>query len=141
MQKSFGSLFVLSCFLFCLAAFVGCGKNDGLCSVEGTVTLDGAPVADGTINFGPMAGQHGTATGAKIVDGKYSARASEGEMVVSVYAYKMEKIENPTEDDIAHGVTERQVNLVPEKYNRQSELKCTIKSGKNTVDFDLKSGE
>lgn len=141
MQKSFGSLFVLTCFLFCLTAFVGCGKGDGLCSVEGTVTLDGVPVATGTINFGPMAGQHGTATGAKIVDGKYSAKASEGEMVVSVYSQKLEKLENPTEDDKAHGVTERRVELIPEKYNRQSELKCTIKPGKNTVDFDLKTGE
>lgn len=130
---------VLCCALACAACFSGCVKPDGLCSVEGTVTLDGQPIENGRINMGPMVGQSGTATGGEITNGKYSFRASEGEMVVTIRATKVEPIENPTADEQAHGITERQVELIPERYNQQSELKATIHKGKNTVDFDLKS--
>ena len=80
--------FAIAGLLVALTTFVGCEKNDGLCLVEGTVTLDGSPVADGMISFGPTIGSSGTATGAKIVDGKYSARASAGEMSVAIRAQK-----------------------------------------------------
>ena len=137
MRKSFVQFAALSCVLLCLTAlFVGCQKNDGLCSVEGTVTLDGTPLADGTINFGPMAGSHGTATGAKITDGKYSARASEGDMVVTIRSQKKETVQDPE-----HGEMISMTELIPEKYNQQSELKATIQPGKNTFDFDLKTAE
>lgn len=118
----------------CLAAFVGCGKNDGLCTVEGTVTLDGAPLADGTINFGPMAGASGTATGAKIVNGKYSARASEGEMVVNIHSQKKETTRDEDGRESLN-LTE----LIPAKYNQESELKASIGPGKNVCNFDLTS--
>ena len=120
---------------------VGCKPDDGLCSVEGAVTLDGQPLADGTINIGPMVGQPGTAVGGKIVNGVYKVRASEGEMIVTIRSQKAETIENPTEDDIAHGVTERMVEQIPARYNQQSELKMTVNKGKNTVNFDLTSEE
>ena len=98
--------------------------------------LDGAPLADGHINFGPMSGSSGTATGAKITDGKYSARASAGEMVVTIRAQKKETVQDPE-----HGEMVQMTELIPEKYNQQSELKASIQPGKNTFDFDLKSAE
>ena len=137
MRKNIFRFIAVSCVLFCFAAlFVGCQKNDGLCTVEGTVTLDGAPLADGMINFGPMAGASGPATGAKITDGKYSARASAGEMVVTIRSQKKETVQDPD-----HGDMVQMTELVPEKYNQQSELKATIQPGKNTFDFDLKTAE
>ena len=136
MRKKIVSIIAFSCILTCFVAIVGCQKNDGLCSVEGTVTLDGAPLAEGTINFGPMAGSHGTATGAKITDGKYSARASAGEMVVTVRSQKRETVQDPD-----HGEMITATEIIPEKYNQQSELKATIQPGKNTFDFDLKTTE
>lgn len=138
MQKNYLVAMALVCVLSCVA-FVGCGKGDGLNPVTGTVTLDGAPLESGTINMGPMAGQDGTATGGKIENGTYSIRASEGEMVVSIRSKKTVKIDNPTEDEIAHNVTERTEEIIPEKYNQQSELKVTITKGKNTHDFALES--
>ncbi|MBQ9874454.1 MAG: hypothetical protein IJM30_08310 [Thermoguttaceae bacterium] len=134
MRKNIALHAALFSVLLCLAALAGCAKNDGLCTVEGTVTLDGAPLAEGTINFGPMAGSSGTATGAKIENGKYSARASEGEMIVNIRSQKKETTQDPE-----HGETMTFTELIPEKYNQQSELKATIKPGKNTFDFDLKS--
>ncbi len=134
MFKNIAKFAVMASLLVCMAAFVGCAKNDGLCSVEGTVTLDGAPIESGNINFGPEVGQPGTATGGKIENGKYSIRASEGNMIVSIRAQKKETVQDPE-----HGEVINMIDLVPEKYNRQSELKATVNAGKNKIDFDLQS--
>lgn len=120
-------------------AIAGCKPSDGLQPVEGTVTLDGQPLESGSINIGPMVGQPGTAVGGKIVNGMYQVRASKGEMAVTIRAQKSVPIENPTEDEIAHNVTERVVELIPERYNQRSELKITVNEGKNTFNFDLES--
>ena len=110
--------------LFCVACFAGCQPDDGLCPVEGTVTLDGQP---------------GTAVGGKIINGAFKLRASEGEMLVNIRSQKKVPIENPTPDEVAHNVTERTVELVPAKYNDRSELKFTVVKGKNKATFDLVS--
>lgn len=131
-------LLALLCVALSAVAFSGCKPDDGLCDVEGKVTLDGQPLATGTINIGPMSGQKGTAVGGKIENGMYKVRASEGEMIVTIRSQKLVKIENPTQDDIDHGVTERDEEIIPSKYNQQSELKMTVKKGeKNVVNFDL----
>jgi len=124
---------------FCLVAFVGCGPNDGLQSVEGMVTLDGQPVEKGTINIGPMVGQSGTAVGGEIINGVYKVRASEGEMGVTIRSQKAIPIENPTADEQAHGVTERYEEQIPARYNQTSELKFTVVKGKNVQNFELVS--
>ena len=127
--------------LLCVACFVGCKPDDGLNPVEGTVTLDGQPLASGHIDMGPMAGQSGTPTGGDIVNGAFKMRASEGEMVVSIRSQQVVELtpEEQTADEKAHGITSRQKELLPQKYNDRSELKTTIVKGKNTVTFDLKS--
>lgn len=137
-MKNF-KLILLCCALVCVASVVGCKKSDGLCPVEGMVTLNGQPLEEGYIEMGPMAGQSGTATGGKIVAGAYSIRVSPGEMVVGIRAQKVVQIspEEQTADEKAHGVTERMENLIPDKYNNRSELRCTVSPGKNTVNFDL----
>ncbi len=125
--------------LLSVACFVGCKPSDGLNDVEGTVTLNGQPLASGHIDMGPMAGQSGTPVGGDIVDGKFKLRASEGEMVVSIRSQQVVELtpEEQTEDEKAHGITSRQKELLPQKYNDRSELKTTIVKGKNTVSFDL----
>lgn len=125
----------------CCVAFVGCAPKDGLTPVKGTVTLDGAPIEKGTINFAPKGGP-GTATGALIVDGKYEARVSPGKMAVTIYAQKAEKIENPTQEQIERGITENLVDIIPAKYNRASTLEADIAEGqKDPVDFALTTEE
>lgn len=122
-----------------VVSFAGCQPDDGLCPVEGTVTLDGQPLAEGSIGMGPMVGQPGTAVGGKILNGEFKIRASEGEMLVNIRSQKKVPIENPTPDEVAHNVTERTVELVPEKYNDRSELKFTVVKGKNKATFDLRT--
>ncbi len=122
-----------------VVSFAGCQPDDGLCPVEGAVTLDGQPLAEGSIGMGPMVGQPGTAVGGKILNGEFKIRASEGEMLVNIRSQKKVPIENPTPDEVAHNVTERTVELVPEKYNDRSELKFTVVKGKNKATFDLRT--
>ena len=122
-----------------VVSFAGCQPDDGLCPVEGTVTLDGQPLAEGSIGMGPMVGQPGTAVGGKILNGEFKIRASEGEMLVNIRSQKKVPIENPTPDEVAHNDTERTVELVPEKYNDRSELKFTVVKGKNKATFDLRT--
>lgn len=125
----------------CCVAFAGCAPKDGLVPVKGTITLDGAPIEKGTVNFAPKGGP-GTAAGGAIVNGKYEARVSPGKMAVTIYAQKAEKIENPTQEQIERGITEITVDVVPAKYNRASTLEVDIVEGqKDTVDFELTTDE
>lgn len=65
-----------------LAALAGCGSEEKLYRVSGTVTYNGKPVPKGLIFFDPD-GTKGTAGGqgfANIVDGKYDT-AAEGQGV------------------------------------------------------------
>ncbi len=134
-------LILLCCALACVASFVGCKKSDGLNELSGTVTLDGQPLESGHIDIGPMAGQPGTATGGEIVNGAFKIRASAGDMVVSIRSQQTITIteDEQTADEKAHGVFERYEEIIPSRYNQQSELKCTVNPGKNTVAFDLVS--
>lgn len=125
--------------LFCVACFAGCQPDDGLYPVEGTVTLDGQPLEEGSIGMGPMVGQSGTAVGGKILNGVFKLRASEGEMLVTIRSQKKVPIDNPTADDIAHNVKERTMEIVPSRYNDRSELKFTVVKGKNKATFELQS--
>ncbi len=121
----------------CCVAFVGCGPKDGLTPISGTVTLDGAPIEKGTINFAPKGGP-GTAAGGPIVNGKYEARVSPGKMAVTIYAQKTEKVENPTEEQIERGLTENVVNIIPAKYNSASTLEADVAEGqKDPINFEL----
>jgi hypothetical protein len=65
--------------LFLAAMAGGCGASDplGRRAVSGTVTLDGTPLADGTISFQPTE-QGATSSGAVISAGKYSIDRDRG---------------------------------------------------------------
>ncbi|MBQ2851726.1 MAG: hypothetical protein IJE77_14695 [Thermoguttaceae bacterium] len=140
MGKTWKTLVAVS-LAFCCVAFVGCAKKDGLTPVKGTVTFDGEPIKDGSINFAPKGGP-GTATGARIVDGKYEARVSPGKMAVTIEAQKKVPIENPTQEQIDRGITENTVDFIPAKYNRMSTLEADIAEGqKDPIDFALTSEE
>lgn len=124
-------------------AFVGCGPNDGMTEIKGKVTLDGAPLKEGTINFAPKAGGTGTASGAKIVDGAYVARVSPGTTLgVAIEAEEMQQKEGATQEEIERGADKIPVSIIPAKYNRQSELSIDVTDGaKGPFDFELTSEE
>jgi hypothetical protein len=129
--------FVCTVSLFALA---GCG---GAPSVSGTVTFEGAPVDGGTITFTPEQGGTVTARGAQITEGKYVIKSENG---LAPGKYKVEIVWNkktgktvPNPNDTGTTVDETK-QVIPNKYNSRTELTAEIKSGSNSLDFDLKPG-
>ena len=106
------------------ALVVGCGADNplGRKAIYGAVTLDGSPVATGSIDFQPM--QQGVSSGAVIADGKYSIKAEQGlpkgKYRVAIYAT------TPGAGTLASGAMPGDdvppaVELVPPEWNSKSE--------------------
>jgi hypothetical protein len=119
--------------------FVGCGRTDGLTRVvvNGNVRLGGAPVERGQIRFIPDVDTAGPVTIQEISDGEYSCQRSGGVPVgkhrVEILAWDP-SVPFPTGPGQA---TPKQ--LVPKKYNEESQLVVTLDDSTNPVvkDFDL----
>jgi hypothetical protein len=121
---------------------VGCsdpyaGRN----SVTGTVTLEGAPLKKGLIQFLPTANQ-GTESGAVIEDGKYEI-LREGGLKPGLYLIRITAADGktPAQEEIGgpSGNTNLlTVDLVPEEWNTKSEKTVEVKaSGPNVFDFAI----
>lgn len=120
---------------------LGCGGGGPeMASVSGKVTYKGQPVPKGTITFASKAGGR-NATGQIGSDGSYTLQtenpgdgAQLGEYNVAVAA---------KEEVILDYIPPKPVPpkyLAPQKYEnpQSSGLTATVKSGRNTFDFDLK---
>jgi hypothetical protein len=112
----------------------GCG---GSSTVTGEVTLDGKAIEEGLITFVPGGGKSPNVV-VKIKDGKYSAKVPPGPVTVQVSATKVtgKRRMYETPDSPMVDVYEERI---PKKYNTSSELKTEIKSGSNTLNWELKS--
>lgn len=131
---------LLSLVFVALGVLAGCGTENklGRQGVSGSVTLDGRPIANGTIRFEPVA-EDGVASGTTITQGKYDISAARGlppgEYLVRISAAGESGVAEPLPGDSSKLAEE----LVPEKYNTNSELKVAIKKGSNeSQDFLLK---
>jgi len=128
---------------FALASSLLAGCGSGGTRVEGTVTLDGAPVDGGSISFHPEGGE-GKPGGTEIKAGKYAIEGDKGlapgkYKVVILWQKKTGK-EVPNKSDPGTTMDETK-QVIPMRYNSKSELTADIKSGTNSgVNFDLKSG-
>ena len=128
----------------CLLLFLaGCGPADSKrASVNGRVTFNGKPLADGAITFTPHAGNEGPPAGGTIHDGEYSIGYEKGPVIgknrVEISAFR----ETGKTITIGYGpgatdMAER-VETIPAKYNENSELIEDLKPGRNAIDFELK---
>ena len=132
-----------------LVVLTGCGgvTGDNLDRepVTGTVTLDGKPLSDGSIQLLPASSHEGVAAGAMITDGKFSIERKEG-LVPGDYRVVISSSEGgqatapageaPGTVDPATLPKER----IPAKYNINSSLTATIKPGTdNALEFPLVS--
>jgi hypothetical protein len=122
--------------VLCLAGLAGCGGT-GQAEVEGTVLHDGQPIPGGSIAFLPA--DQGRAAGGTILDGRYHIPAKFGP---APGRYRVEiRWAKPTgrqyRSETGHTLDVTEEGL-PQKYNDKSELTADLKSGKNTVNFDLK---
>src|SRR5262245_21230337 len=130
------------CFTVCWALIgfsLGCSNDAKFGAVSGTVTLDGEPLKAGTIRC-DAADSRIVAADASISDGSFTAKVPPGEKRVSITSPKVigKKKLYDTPDSPVVDVTEE---LLPKRYNANSELTLTVKAGKQDSDakFDLKS--
>jgi len=145
-----------------LVVVLGCGDESGLSTrykVNGKVTLKGAPISKGTINFVPSKPPvpEGRAASGEIKDGSYSLStagkedgALPGEYTVTIVSLDLDMssaASSKEEGGMVHQgdpayqkATKSAKSLVPTKYNiaETSGLKATVTSGANKFDFDLK---
>ena len=105
------------------------------------MTLDGKPLADGSITFIP-AGK-GISAGGKIVDSHYELSSKDG-LVPATYQVRINASESTgrTIVDPAGNIEIPDMrNVIPPRYNTRTELTAEVTAeGPNRFDFDLKSG-
>ena len=130
----------------------GCGgtEHPGTYPVQGTVTFNGQPVADATVNFHPV-GQSRSSVGRTDAQGRYELTtfssgdgAMPGEYRVAISKFELPpgaEAEDPEPPEELQSDAEALVpqNVLPERYASPdtSELTATVSVGPNTVDFDL----
>jgi hypothetical protein len=124
-------------FVLCLACLVlGCGPvGPEVASVEGTVTLDGKPLAEASVLFVNQSSRPAAAWTDK--NGKYRLMFDEGR-AGAVPGESSVRI--TTARDGSEGHPGRKESIAAE-YNIRSKLKFTVEpKKKNIANFDLKSG-
>jgi hypothetical protein len=123
----------------------GTGDDTPREPVAGSVTLDGQPVAVGTIRFFPtQQDSSGFAVegGASIRNGRFSIARFEG-LVPATYRvsiYSSGTASERSKTDIPGRAPKVSKELIPFKYNAKSELKADFpKGGLTDLKFDLHS--
>jgi|SRR5581483_5791935 len=119
-----------------LVVVFGCGGS-GLTPVRGVVTLDAQPLAEGTIHFAPADGQ-GPSQAAVIREGKYSTELARTNYKVQIFAPKPAKVVAKL-DENGPGGGPRMEELLPPRYNINSELTLEVSGPTKAADFELKS--
>ena len=122
-----------------LPVVAGCGGGgEDLSSVEGTVTLDGQPLAKAIVNFEPADEAVGRSSydGQTDESGHYVLHATASQKGAEPGDYTVHITLPKLAADDPNAKT---APKIPAKYNTQSELKATVKDGKNTFDWPLTS--
>jgi hypothetical protein len=119
-----------------LATLLGC--SDGKSSVTGAVTIDGQPVASGSVTFVKQSGELAR-EGAVIQGGSFHATVPPGTYKLELNGQKVvgkrkQKAFDGTDEEVE--ITEE---AFPPRYNTKSELLQEIKPGANAIKLDLKS--
>ncbi len=125
-------------------AFTGCGSEPAYkgplrIPLSGKVTFDGAPMDGGTIAF--IAVGKGNPAGGSITAGTYTVSEEQG---ANAGPYRVEiRWLKPTgekaKDDDTGEMIDVVKEVVPTKFNVQSELKAEISADKKTFDFAITS--
>lgn len=130
---------VLTVAVLALAGW-GCASNSDRSSVQGAVSYNGEPVDDGGIAFIPEAGATNEVRATGIIqDGHYDLDSKSGPYPGN---YRVEIFWNKKTGKTITGASgatkDERKQAIPAKYNTNTELKVEVKSGRNTLDFDLK---
>jgi hypothetical protein len=132
---------LLSLLMFVIA---GCGDKG---SVSGLARYDGKPIGNGAITFMPVDG-NGPTVGGRIADGRYLVEGlTPGKNTVQIvgvkkvnFAVSNADMERQARINAQHGdttgIVERADEVPPDAPGNNSEVE--VKSGEQTLDFDLK---
>jgi hypothetical protein len=145
-DRSFSQIFVRWGAQLLLVAACGCGSGSrGLAPVSGVVTLDGKPLAGGTVSFQPKAPPGSTIAGkgsaAKCdADGRFML-ATIDDRPGAVIAEHRVAIWGPNRpQNAASDSAPVSPDMVPAKYNFDSTLTFAVPSeGTDKANFDLTS--
>jgi len=132
------SLVIALVTLLMTIATVGCNNQRPVPKsypVKGEVTLDGKPMPSGEVVFVSVA--EGIRDTVKVADGKFSGEVLAGERQVEIRSY----IEKEGNTKMYGADAEPSyVNIIPKKYNEQTELTATVKeSDDNSFSFEVTS--
>jgi hypothetical protein len=119
-------------------SLVGCGKKTPSGEVSGHVTFKGQPVSEGRVTFESQ--QSGIADEALLNnDGAYAIKKPLPVGDYQVYVIPLIVREKADPKGPVVGVEKPALNI-PDKYRRISttDLKATVKEGKNEHNFDMK---
>jgi hypothetical protein len=119
-------------------AAIGCSKGPAVGTVTGDVTFEGQPVQDGYVSFTPVDGNSQTG-GASIVDGKFKAeQVPATKMKVELHGNRKTGKKIKAYDTPESPVADEVVELLPPKYNVNSDLTLDVKQGAQHVNYELK---
>ncbi|HVJ69838.1 MAG TPA: carboxypeptidase-like regulatory domain-containing protein [Caulifigura sp.] len=119
------------------ACLPGCDNGPLVSSVKGTVTLDGKPLANATVVFSPEAGGR-SSLGRTNDTGEYKLLFS-GEKDGALVGSMRVRITVAEEYTDSRDRSRMRPELVPAKYNENSELVVEVEPKDNVIDFDLKT--
>ncbi len=133
-------LAAIAAFLFLVT---GCDQSS---TISGRVTYDGQPVKKGCITFLPDGGA-GPSCGAPIAEGRYQAKCQPGKMIVQIVGVKAINYSRNSEDRArlakeaaqrgdTTGIIDRADTIPADAEGNNAKIE--IKSGNQTMDFDLK---
>jgi hypothetical protein len=131
--------------LLCGMILAGCDGGDGLArqAVSGTATLDGQPLAQGSIQFVTAAdGDAPVMSGGSLIrDGRYEITEDQG-LVPGTYRVSINATRGGGRSGAETPVDAGPVpqDMIPAKYNAKSTLAAEVKEGgSNQFDYDLTS--
>jgi hypothetical protein len=127
-----------------LPLLAACGPQGAeRATVRGQVTLDGAPLKQGSILFLPMAGNAGVATGGPIVDGKYELTGDSGPNIglhrIEVRAVRKSGRKEQKPFAPAGEMVETDEEAVAEQFNSASTLQLDVRAGEQSHDLAVAS--
>lgn len=122
------------------STLAGCGADTGgKAGVSGTITLKGAPLESGTIQFVSEDGSQ--MSGATITAGKYEVPAEKG-LLPGTYIVRVSSVQESGAAEEAPGdsmaAEAKNKELIPAEFNVESKVTAEIKEGTaNTFDLDI----
>ncbi len=114
-----------------IIVIAGCGPDDGLAIVTGTVTLDGNPLAGAVVQFQPVKGR--PSTGMTNKQGEYRLAYTRDKTGALIGQHEVTISTADASEDF------RAKEAVPGKYNTETQLVREVAPGNNDIPFDLNS--